>query len=88
MLIIDPPGQGQLPPLASTNKCLAQSNKSRTGGKATNKRRSLPAVKLIELIEEIVDESAPRANKKAAIEAEAREDDKVKMAEFCTWWSE
>ena len=54
----------------------------------TNKRRSLPAVKLIELIEEIVDESAPRANKKAAIEAEAREDDKVKMAEFCTWWSE
>jgi hypothetical protein len=39
-------------------------------------------------LEEIVDESAPWANKKAAIEAEAREDDKVKMAEFCAWWSE
>jgi hypothetical protein len=34
-------------------------------------------------LEEIVDESAPWANKKAAIEAAAREDDKVKMAEFC-----
>jgi hypothetical protein len=45
-------------------------------------------VKLIELIEEIVDESAPWANNKAAIEAAAREDDKVKMAEFCAWWSE
>ena len=32
--------------MASTNKCLAQINKSRTGGKATKKRR-------------IVDESAP-----------------------------
>jgi hypothetical protein len=43
--------------MASTNKCLAQSNKSGTGSKATKKRRSLPAVKLIELIEEIVDEN-------------------------------
>jgi hypothetical protein len=51
--------------MAATNKCLAQSNKSGTGSKATKKRRSLPA-----------------------IEAEAREDDNVKMAEFCTWWSE
>jgi hypothetical protein len=73
--------------MASTNKCLAQSNKS-DGSKATKKRRSLPALKLIELIEEIVDESAPGANKKAAIEAEAREDDKVKLAEFCACWSE
>src|SRR5262245_14747118 len=45
--------------MASTNKCLAQSNKSRMGGKATKKRRNLPAAKLIEVIEEIVDESAP-----------------------------
>src|SRR5262245_52002324 len=36
---------------APTNKCLAQSNKSGTGSKAAKKRRSLPAVKLIELIE-------------------------------------
>src|SRR5262249_28481167 len=35
LLIIDPPGQGQL---ASTNKCLAQSNKSPTEGKATKTR--------------------------------------------------
>jgi hypothetical protein len=74
--------------VASTNKCLAQNNKSCTGVKATKKRRSLPAVKLIELIEEIVDESAPGTNKTAAIEAEAREDDKVKMVEFCARWSE
>jgi hypothetical protein len=45
-------------------------------------------VKLIELIEEIVDESPPWANKKAAIKAEAGEDDKAKMDEFCAWWSE
>jgi hypothetical protein len=45
-------------------------------------------VKLIELIEETVDESAPRANKKAAIEAVTREDDKFKMAVFCAWWSD
>jgi hypothetical protein len=38
LLIIDPPGRGQLPPLAATNKCLAESNKSQTGGKATKKR--------------------------------------------------
>jgi len=31
--------------MAATNKCLAQSNKSRTGGKATKKRRSLPAAR-------------------------------------------
>jgi hypothetical protein len=37
---------------------LAENNKSRAGGKATKKRRSLPAVKLIELIEEVVDERA------------------------------
>ena len=35
LLIIDPPGQGQL---ASTNKCLAQSNKSLTESKATKTR--------------------------------------------------
>ena len=29
--------------MASTNKCLAQSNKSRTDGNATKKRESLPA---------------------------------------------
>jgi hypothetical protein len=29
--------------MASTDKCLAQSNKSRTESKATNKRRNLPA---------------------------------------------
>src|SRR5262249_11308190 len=76
--------------MAATNKYLAQSNKSRTGGKATKRRRSLPAGKLIELIQENVDQSAPGTNnyKTAAIEAEAREDDKVKMAEFCAWWSE
>jgi hypothetical protein len=28
--------------MAATNKCLAQSNKSGTGSKATKKRRSLP----------------------------------------------
>jgi len=87
LLIIDPPGQGQLPPwLRRTNVWLR--DKSCTGVKATKKRRSLPAVKLIELIEEIVDESAPGTNKTAAIEAEAREDDKVKMVEFCARWSE
>src|SRR5262249_2191964 len=57
--------------MAATNKSLAKINKARTGGKAT-KKRSLPAVKYIELIEEIVEESAPWANKKAAINAEAR----------------
>jgi hypothetical protein len=31
LLIIDPPGRGQLPPLAATNKCLAQSNKTLMG---------------------------------------------------------
>src|SRR5262245_19854037 len=31
--------------MASTNKCLAQSNKSSTGSKATKKRRSLPAAR-------------------------------------------
>jgi hypothetical protein len=30
--------------MAATNKCLAQSNKSGTGSKATNKRRSSPAM--------------------------------------------
>jgi hypothetical protein len=44
LLIVDPPGQEQLLQMASTNKCLAQSNKSGTGSKATKKRRSLPAM--------------------------------------------
>src|SRR5262249_7561064 len=39
LLIIDSPGQGQLPPLASTNKYLAQGNKSPTERKATKTRK-------------------------------------------------
>ena len=41
-----PPGDSSvcaevgLPTMAATNKCLAQSNKSRTGGEATKKRES------------------------------------------------
>ena len=38
LLIIDLPGRGNLPPLAATIKCLAESNKSSRRGKATNKR--------------------------------------------------
>ena len=38
LLIGDPPGGGNLPPLAATNKYLAQSNKSFMGRKATKKR--------------------------------------------------
>ncbi len=38
LLIIDLPGRGNLPPLAATNKCLAQGNKSCTANKATKKR--------------------------------------------------
>jgi len=33
--------------MASTNKCLAESNKSRVRGKDTKKRRSLPAARRI-----------------------------------------
>ena len=51
--------------MASTNKCLAQSNKSGARSKATKKREAYRQ------IEEIVDERAPWVNKKAAIEAEA-----------------
>jgi hypothetical protein len=39
----DGPDQHERAWVASTNKCLAPSNKSCTGGKATKKRRSLPA---------------------------------------------
>jgi hypothetical protein len=37
LLILGPP-IGEIAAMASTNKCLAQSNKSETGGKATKKR--------------------------------------------------
>ena len=38
LLIIDLPGRDNLPPLAATNKCLAESNKSSRPSKATKKR--------------------------------------------------
>jgi hypothetical protein len=37
LLILEPPAAA-IATMAATNKCLAQSNKSRTGGKATKKR--------------------------------------------------
>jgi hypothetical protein len=39
LLIIDPPGRS----ICQTDKCLAQSNKSSTKGKATKKRRGPPS---------------------------------------------
>jgi hypothetical protein len=37
LLILEPPAAA-IAAMAATNKCLAQNNKSHTGGKATNKR--------------------------------------------------
>jgi hypothetical protein len=42
VLIIDPPTEA-IAPVAATNKCLARSNKSHTGGKTTKKKQSNPA---------------------------------------------
>jgi hypothetical protein len=43
-----PEGVGQHVQLASTNKCLAQTNKSRTGGNATKKRNRHPWSKKVQ----------------------------------------
>ena len=43
-LLILAPQQGQFARMAATNKCLAQSNKSRTGDEATKMRRNIATV--------------------------------------------
>jgi hypothetical protein len=40
--------------MASTNKCLAQSNKTRTDGNATMKRKSLPVGSAIRALAKLV----------------------------------
>jgi hypothetical protein len=58
LLIIDLPGRGNLPPLAATNKCLAESNKSSRPGKATKKRAC---------VQSPLESIRPRWNKPGAI---------------------